>query len=302
MDHPSSELNSFSKENINSKILNFLVKTKFILDLNDEEFANIFELPQNSITSILSNKNTIRIDHFAYILERLNLSFEAVINDTIDYEVLLKQFHHNPYSIPKKYTKCAQSKKRTLKNIFNYILRYRGGFYLRSILKYFQVHVEAFHDDDGLINHNFMTDLLTLLSEKNFDPKDIYAMGANSFQCNEGGFISQMFQNFNSQQDVLECLAHEKSYFFDKNYEYKITKMNKNECFMQISQFEEVAEKLGKVLLGSELVNTLKAGVISTIPQYAGFQPAHVTTLKSVHQGSPYTLYHIQFSQEKFLH
>jgi len=124
-----------------------------------------------------------------------------------------------------------------------------------------------------------MMNLLDACNKRGYLKIDFFQMGRNSFKLNKGSFFHKQVAK---QKNILH--AHEYicedigPNFFDKNFHYRIKKLNAKKCVIGAKSRIEVAKALGVDQLGSDLDHATRSGVISTFSQYLGFSPSKVFT------------------------
>jgi hypothetical protein len=289
----------YNKRQILGKISSFTKSVKLLFGFNNADLSNFLGITEKEVIQLTQGTSRLSIEHFSVFLAKLNVSFEAVIEDRVDYEAILQQVNR-PRSlyVPSRYREHGKSKVRTLLNITSYLKAYKGIPLYQAMLRNFQLCPEAFDNVEAEVNHNLMTEMLEYVFSRGVSNSDLFKMGAFSYDVNKHGRLNKLFKGFRREIDLLEFVCHEKSHLFDQNYRYRIMKFKKNRCVLKITQVDEVAYCLKKRKLGSSKVDLIKAGVVSTIPLYAGFSASKVDIVKSVHWGDPNILYNIEFTNQ----
>lgn len=207
----------------------------------------------------------------------------------------MEQINPESTQMPQRYLVAAKGKKRTVKNILDYVRSLKGDEYLSFILRKFQVRSSHFLNPDEEINNHFICDLLEILSERGFSPQMILKMGEASFDSIKDTKLGRIFSSYQDVQSLYEGIFYEHVEHFDLNFDYTICSFSRDQCVVQVRQNDEIAELLNKKKIGSHLLSFYKSGVISSFTKYLSLSTSKVRLTKCAHLGDSFCEYEISF-------
>ncbi len=287
-----------SNYQLSEKYKDFVRKIQFLLNENDDSMSLYFEYSTNDFVKVMNSGKSFRLYNYQKFLDVMNVDLESVLNDTVDFKTILFQMHKDMYYFPEIYTLSANGKKRTVINILDYIEKIMGATYKTLLLRKFQLRPYHLSNPDELINNNFIVDLLDVLKKNGFTEEQILKTGEESYYSNKNSDVGRIFAKYKTPSKLIPGIFEEHIDYYDRNFTYKIIKLNDNSCQLEVSQNNEVAESLGKTKIGSTLLSLYKAGVMTSFPKYIVLPNAEVKLVRCAHQNAPACRYEMKFFKQ----
>ncbi len=287
-----------SNSQLSEKYKDFVRKVQFLLNENDEDMSAHFGFTTKDFNKIMSCGKSFSLFNYQKFLDAMNVDLESVLNDAVDYNTILQQLRADRFYFPEIYTRAANGKKRTVINILDYIEKSMGTTYKTLLLRKFQLRPYHLSNPDELINNNFIVDLLHILKTSGFSDEQILKTGEQSYDSNKNTDLGRTFAKYKSPSELMPGIFEEHIDYYDRNFSYKIKKLNNDYCLLDVTQNNDVADSLGKEKIGSSLLSLYKTGVMSSFPKYIGLPNAEVKLLQCAHQNAPTCRYEMKFFKQ----
>lgn len=283
---------------VSGRIHSFVAKAKNLLSIDEKTFSEVLDTHQKNVADYLDGKKILSAKQLFSISSFFNTPIERILDGTVDFEVLRKQFVTKEYKLPDEYLIGANGRQRTVINIFNYVLRHFGERELEVILKQFQLSLDYFNDPEELINNKFLVELLDKLQAIGYAEHDFRNMGEESYEVNKTSFLAGLMSTAVSKKELIENVFTDYIKYYDSNFHYKIQKLTDTEAIVNFHQDKDVAEALKTKKLGSMNANIMKLGVLKSLPRYIDETDFDVTIPKSIHLGDSHCAFHISYQNK----
>jgi len=217
----------------------------------------------------------------------LNLSFERVLTGDFCYDTLDAHFNGETLAIPVKYRTGMNSKMFTLRHIYDVAERKGFGDYL---LSHFQITRDTLSQDIP-ISVELASDVLRKFS---YSSKDLLDCGAkNPIYLRDSNFGKKLSE----ARGNAELMEHwiSVSQYLEKNWSYKIEKVNKDECILNGYNSEEMLDVHKKSDYSCLDFTLFRVGSASMFSTFIGGARSLVTLTKSIHRGDAFDQFTIKF-------
>ncbi len=170
-----------------------------------------------------------------------------------------------------------------------------GVEFKNSILRQLQVDPRFFENPDSIMNIRMMRDLCNILHNLGFTTKDFINMGLMSFQVNKNSYMGEHYGSYRNFEELMDDLCNGLSSNYDQNYDYFITKKERNSISIGSKPTEKILEYLGPDEVGSDQICLTKLGVLGSLPKYLKYEFSNAEKTKCMREGSSYHEYKINF-------
>ena len=274
----------------------FLNRTRRVLKLESREFAKLLDFTPTQLDRAIQNPNKLYASHLQPLLNSLDIGYEHILENTVDYSFIAERAKNNFTALPERYSVGASGKRRTIINILDYVSKTSNTTYAKALLLGdFQLNPKHFENPDLPINNNFICDLLKRVTHYGFTEFDVIRMGRESYFSNRYSDFGKMMSKHRSQEELFEHLFDELIAQYDSNFVYTVKKLSADGCTLQVRQNHKVAEAMQKKKIGSKLLSISKIGVIQTVPLYLGYPMANVKMSRCSFENDSYCQYDIRF-------
>jgi len=283
-------------------IWNTLYQIRSCLNIDHKQFAEALSLSFNQYQKIGSLKQMPSAHSIINLADFLDLSYEKIMTGSIDFKALSRRYSGDSKAIPEKYMKAPRSKKRTSINVLDYLEQTYGWQTRQNALRHFQLSEEAIENPEEWINVLFLMDLCNYLAQLGFSDKELFHMGGFSVMSNFDSELGQKYQRLESVKEIIQtCFEEFAPIYYDKNVDYKIVKMTKNQAIIKAISNKEAKESLDLKEIGNTNYCKTKTGAFASFPAYIGLPYAHTSEVSCIHRGDSSCQYLIDFEYSNFI-
>lgn len=287
------------KSNTSLQIWSRIETIRIALDLSYADLAESLQLTESELLKLRADKREPTVKSVMAFCDALNIGFSTFMTGDIDIVALVKQFQGEPRYIPEKYTVKANSKKRTVINLLNFIEENFGWERKVRMLRYFQMNEAMFEDPDGDINLRLAVDLSDYLRKIVTTDSVFLEMGKNAVATYKNTEIGRALEKARRPIELFEMMFDGLSEkFVEKNFSWSIVKKGSSGIVIEGVPNDDIFSSLGENYLRSKSGSLIRQGFISSIPEYLGYSDAPISTLKCVSHGDDKTQYLVHLNPE----
>jgi hypothetical protein len=291
------------KSFLNSQIKSTLEQIKDTLQISEDEWLDILKVTQVEYSQFLSSQKSLPLSSVIRVADNFELSLTAMMDNKVDYRVLLGRFHENVTLIPKKYLHYAFSRYQTVSVMLDYIEKTLGSFARGMAIRYFQIPEVLLADDQGSINCLFFIDFFDYLNRTyKLTPEFFLAMGRHSTSHHKNRSLGLFFKNARKIREIYELMFGSLLPLYEQNCQYKILSMIQSKYLIQCHEKKDLAAALKIEHVGNIHFCLWKIGVFSSATGFIGLPNCQVKEKKCVHLGDSYCLFEIDVSHLNHLH
>ena len=238
--------------------------------IDDLGMAALMDIELELFLKLKIEGRTPDIGYVNNLLGRLNVSLSNFFEQKMDLLQVQESFLGNVKALPSKYSYAKFSNSRTIINCLDYLKERFGDKFIGIVFRELQVDFRFFEQPNRWVNINFSKDLCAILRGLGLRENDFFEMGRTSYLSNYNTPLGKSLSKHKNVEDLFEDICVNHSQKFDKNFEYFITRVDKNSIFIGSAAKEGAVEKLkDKVLISSDVCTT-KMGVFATFSNYIG--------------------------------
>ena len=267
-----------------------------VLHLDDKNYASFVELSSSEYLKLKSSKTFPKVANLDHFCKRLKVSQSQLFEGDINYISLKERFLSTPNELPYRYRYGSLSKSRTIINLFDYIETAYGLKLKLALIEQLGIPSYLLDSPDHHININLITDLCDLLKKIGFTKSEFVNLGLASFYTNYNNSFGQYLRKHRNIEEMFYDLCSNLSHEFEKNFSYKLERINDNKIIVLAKPTEQAKELLGTHLVGTPDACLTKQGVFATFPRYLGYQYSKVEKTDCLYENHSYTKYSINFS------
>lgn len=283
------------------ELVAMIERLRVTLDIGSEAWSDILRVTPKEYGRIKAGLKPLSATSLVYIIDKFNLSAEALFAGKIDYSAAAAHYHGNIEHIPERFMVAATSRRRTALNILDYVEKNAGWQTALLAKRHFQINDAALVNKDGYINIIFMTELLDYFRSKGLNANQLMATGSYNTLMNRETPLGAELSALGTPSAVYETMLVDRISYLEKNCDYKILRLNKNSCVLQVKSKRDVADALGLREIGSENAYLYKAGVFSATPSYLGLPFADVKETSCVHKGGSSCRFEVDYSRASYI-
>lgn len=288
-----------NKSNTSLQIWSRIETVRIALDLSIADLAELLHMSESELLKLRADKREPTVSSVMAFCDALNIGFSTFMTGDIDTVALVKQFQGEIRFMPEKYTVKANSKKRTVINLLNFIEENFGWERKTRMLRYFQMNEAMFEDPDGDINLRLAVDLSDYLKKIVTSDSVFLDMGKNAVATYKNTEIGKTLENARRPMELFEMMFDGLSEkFVEKNFSWSIVKKGSTGLVIEGLPNPDIFDSLGENYLRTKSGSLIRQGFISSIPEYLGYNDAPISTLKCVSQGDEKTQYLVHLNPE----
>lgn len=266
------------------------------LGLSQEQMADICHLTLKEYVSLRHSDKDLPLQNAFFLCDRFNIGIEKLVKGDIDFNALVQQFAGNTAYMPLRYLESANSKRRTVINILNYIESHYGWETRFRYLQRFQMSEVMFLDPNAPINLRYSVDLCNTLLRETRNHEVLLKIGQNAALTNKHSEMGQSLARARNLHELFELMFSEVAEkYIEKNIHWKILGMNKSSCTLEGKPDADIVAALGKENVFSSAGTYVREGFVSSIPAYLDFDFAPVKRISCVSQGDENIRFEVNF-------
>lgn len=264
------------------------------LGIKRERLAEMLALKPSELERLRRRQKEPLLTSIMSLCQHLNLGIENVTINDIDYLAMSRQFFGEHASLPEKYAVYAQSKRRTVVSLLNYV-EARFGWQTRAqVLRRFQMTEAMFENPDAPINLRFSVDLCSWLLRFHRDPGVLLDMGANAVRTHLHSPVGHELSSSRNLRELFERMFDSVAeQYIERNFKWTIASADAFAITLRGVPDAELVAKLGTHYMHSLQGCLIRQGFVSSIPAYLGQPNAVVEKRRCVRADHAYCEYWI---------
>jgi hypothetical protein len=266
------------------------------LNYNDFQMANMLQLLPTELERARQQKKDLSIKSAMSLSKQLNIGFEALITNQIDYKALVQHQAGNVCFIPKRYQCSALSRRRTVVNLLNYIEQKFGWEKKISLLRRFQMNESMFLAPNESINLCFSVDLAGEIFKYQKQESTLIEMGIHAANTHRHSPIGTSLSHARAVHEAFEMMfGGLLSEYVEKNFAWKLTKIHQYGCELEGRPNPDLKKDIPESYIQSQAGCLIRKGFIMSIPCYLNMPFATARKLSCVSQGDPSCRFEVLF-------
>ena len=229
-----------------------LEELRLALDLDDVAWGKALGLSSSEYEK--SYQNTCRrlpVASFMRVCSRFGISPDSLIYGPFDPVAVAAHYSGNHTYIPERYTRGALSKRRTMRNVLEFVERRFGPEAVAKISWQMQVPLAALEPIDAPINILFAADMFSKLKSIGVGETFFAELGRNSVVSTRSlPFLSDLSKLWRPL-DVYESYLASHVHKIEKNCSYRISKVTAHGFFFESMQNGDLVEIFKNPTYGS---------------------------------------------------
>jgi hypothetical protein len=291
------------KKTMYPKIWDVIERISTTLDLKDSELADLLLLTRRELLKHRESKKDLPMNKLFNLSERLNVGFDLIVTGKIDYQAMAHHFFGDNEYLPEKYSNCKLGRRSSSIMILDFIENNFGWKERQSILRHFQLNEAIFANPNDPISFSFNTELIDYIVKYKIDKSYLPLIGTQSFLKYNPAAVKKELVGCADVGEIYERFCdHIIGKYFEKNFQYKIEKMNKDGCIVIATPNRELIENLKTDTPGTSLTSLYRLGIASIYPSIIGLPQATAKQTASIYDGDPYIRYEINYEKAQTIH
>ncbi|MBL6992264.1 MAG: hypothetical protein ISR65_20945 [Bacteriovoracaceae bacterium] len=233
---------------------------------------------------------------WAEFCEKLGISLHSLVEDCVDYDAVFQQYYGNKNYIPKKYQAQDSSRMFTFATVIEYLQNRVDQSLATEILAHHQISTLALDNKLQGIDISLIIGSHGLVEKRGYDKQYSFEMGQYAIKkfmkTNPIKIDKNLIKNV---YHLYEKFHEEDIKFLDKNWDYKIEKLDAKKCVIKSVATQRNQEKFKQKAISNQYVDAYRSGVFSSVGAFLGYPHLKVTQLKSAVDGDPYSLFEAEF-------
>ncbi len=279
---------------------NNLQRIQNILLKSDKEFADYLGIDHTQfIKKKKSGKSALPVNCMYEFADKLNFHFEDLLTSDFNTKPISSLLEGN-FSLLEKYTVATYSQTRQTGNVLNYLERSRGERSKIDLIRKFQLNEDYIFSGKNSVNALLLTDITTYLRKTyQFSDQEFLKIGQSTPLLSMNSDLANALSNKKDIYEILEYFFDELCTRFDKNFAYRILKIEGDYAYIEAKPHKRVIEELGinGSDFGNELTCLTRMGVISSITWFKFNHFARIKKITSAYSGDSTNIYIFDISQ-----
>ncbi|MGK5085056.1 hypothetical protein WDW37_17340 [Bdellovibrionota bacterium FG-1] len=266
------------------------------LSLSDSAMADLMRLTSRDFTNLKTRNVEPLIRSTMALAEVINVGFDSLVTNAIDYVALSRQFFGNECYIPEKYVYGASSKRRSVVNLLDYVEQRLGWERRLQILRRFQMTEAMFTDPDAPINLRLSVDIGSWVLKQYRNEQLLVEMGRNAVNTHRNSPMGIELQKARNLRELFEMMCEfvlEK--YIEKNFKWSIRFHDATTCSIDGVPDRELIPVIGANYINSRVGCLVRTGFMASIPGYLNFPTIEVKKTKCVSAGDGLCRFELDF-------
>ena len=280
-----------NKHEIDDKINRFFYSVKDLLGSDFTGLSDEYDLSRPDL-----RLSSLPIGHMLSVFNKLNVTLDSVIQDTVDLDSLFYQYHGKDY-LSSRYTSSVNFSSRfTSIYMIDFLRKTFGENSSRIIMQHLQLLPSHLKNSDEKNNIKLPYDICNYVY-KYYGSEVVEQMGESSLQLLRNTPIGQELQKAKSLPDMFELFFSDIAPLkIEKNYDWKLLDINSSSVTVSGRPNKEVEFYIGKNNLVSVSLESLRTGFLNSLPKIHGNYFTNTRIIKSMASGDSCDVFKIEFS------
>ena len=273
-------------------------RIQYALGWSLDEICDHFSLSFKQIINMRRTAKTPNIIVIKKFADHLNLNIDHFINQRIDYRALSKHML-GKLSLPERYSNNAFSRVETSLPLLNWTEFMYGHSVNNTLLKSLQLSEAVFAQTETSISLLFLKDYCKKLKTAQSVTDDFF-LKVGSFGLNCKSAIANQVAQENNITSLYEKYFYNVDQFYEKNFTYKISKLNKDECVIDYKMSKMAQDAFKTKFLKSRELCYIKIGITASIPFYLNLPVTKTEKTACILDGDPVCRMHTFFDKRHY--
>ncbi len=246
----------------------------------------------------MNGKEEFDLYSYEKFLSKINVSFESVLNNSVDYKAILKYSKKQYTHVPKRYSLNMNTSRRSAAYMLNYIEETFGSSFKLKFLKDLQIHESLFLKDevDKKSNLTLSVDICSKIFNLTQNNQHLFNMGLNFYKNSQGTKLAELLNKNKGVNEVIIHLFDELvPTYVEKNFNWKIVKINDTSCIIEGRPTEEALEYFSEDIVHNNGMEKLRTGFLSSLSLFKSASRLPVNQLTSMSNGDGKDTYELLF-------
>jgi len=270
---------------------------KEAIGTSDTKFIDILQITSRQWKRIQNGAEDYSIQNIVNLCDAIGLNINLISKGKIDYVTIAEQFNNNLYILPARYEVAQEklSKMRSVHTIFHALVLMNGYDYAKRIFSRFQVSPYAISKPNDVVSLRLITDILSELRKEKFSNDHIMKIGTMANAINGSDILGKKFSHCTSPKDVYRAMHEEFMVYFDKNWKYKLLKLSKYKCVVEIKTKPKTSEIFKRKIVGSREGCLCRQGIYASILALREAKLAKIKETECMYVNSKRCVYHLSW-------
>jgi hypothetical protein len=274
-----------------------LERVQVSLGVDNALFAELMRLTENEWLRLKGSGREPVVRSVMALAQELRVSFEALMEDRVDYSTMALQFHGHEGCLPERYLCGAFGRMRIAQDYLDRVEKHLGWRKRAHLLRHLQLTEQALSDPETPINLNLTTDIIQWVLAEDGDDGTLLRMGSGLLEAQRQGPIGLALAPSQNLRELYEgFFGGVLERFWEKNYLWRLHSLTATEARIRGVPNPDMLQMIGERCAKNYATCLLRKGIVSAIPTLLGYAPNEVTKTACVALGDDYCEFSVDLS------
>ncbi|MBC7397767.1 MAG: hypothetical protein H7333_10025 [Bdellovibrionales bacterium] len=266
------------------------------LNLDDPSTAELLELTSEKFIELRDKRKSPAARGVNRFATQMGIGFDSLFTQQVNYKVLAQRFGgDSANAIPEKYLLNANSKRRTVSNILDFVEKSMGYGRRAQILRHFQLNESIFLKPNDPIHLNLTLDIAGYLHQINKNDFLLYKMGTYSvLQYRNTAVTSSLAESTGEVETYERMFCDIVPRFLEKNFRWEIFRVKDSRMILNGHPDEALLREIRAHPEKHRLACVIRSGFLGGMTAYTGAPVRRVMKSHCVSSGHAFCRYHVQ--------
>lgn len=251
---------------------NTLQRIQLSLSISDSKMAEMLLLTSKDFLRMRAEGREPVVRSAMHLCERLNISFDRLIEGKLDFAALTKHYFGESSYVPERYLSGAFGKRRIA---IDYISRVESALGWKNrvqLMRHLQLTEDFCASPDEQVNLELTSEILNWVSSEFSDETLIKDMGVGVIANQVKGPIGIALSSTRNLKELYEMLIGEVlGRYWEKNYLWNVHSVNSNTICVRGIPNPEVFGFVSESSVKNYTMCILRTGIMGAIPMFLGY-------------------------------
>ncbi len=260
-----------------------------------DEWYHAYDFSSKEYERLKYQREKVSVGLLFRLQDKFNISLEKILSGQVDYETLEEHVSGNSSYIPEQYLLAPYSNPKSLLAIFDEMEILLGRSLKAEIGQMLQVNFSQFENFNGGVNLFMVQKVFDYLNKYYLCNEQFENIGSSVVKKFQSPTIISSLEKLSSPKEMYEYFVDFLLKHIEKNWDYKIQRLDDLHMVIQSYPKEEIADVFSKKQYGSESLCSYRKGFVKSFISSLGYPDAFVIETKCIHENNSYCQYEIYF-------